>query len=135
MKDKNTRIYLISLVIFTLIVGSLPYITLQTHFYFHDNHIGANINLYLLSSFIRIIALICIIIYNSIHTIKLFKRDNRFSYYTFVIFISFVPIWYIIALIYTKWFKLSMTWLQYKQTYKKTYKIIEFLYVFCYNEV
>jgi len=102
MMDKNIRSYIVTVTIFTLIAGSLPYITLQLHFYLHDNHIGADINLYWLSIFILFLSLCYIIIYNYIHIIRLFNKDNKYSYYSLLIFLSYLPIWYIIALMYTR---------------------------------
>ena len=70
MMDKNIRSYIVTVTIFTLIAGSLPYITLQLHFYLHDNHIGADINLYWLSIFILFLSLCYIIIYNCFRNYK-----------------------------------------------------------------
>lgn len=99
--DKNMRSYIISLTIFTIIVGSLPYITLQLHFYIHDNDILEDVNLYHLSSSLLFLSLCFIIIYNYIHVLRLFKKDNKYSLYSLLIFLSFIPIWYIISLSYS----------------------------------
>lgn len=72
MMKKNIRNYIFALTGFTLLIGLLPFLTLQSHFYIHDNDIGIEINLHLISSLILFLLICFIIIYNYIHVLRLF---------------------------------------------------------------
>ena len=99
--SKYVRNYLFTMSGFTLIAGFLPYIALEVRLYMYSIAHDFYYLIMSLSALIMVLLVVFIIIYNSVYVFKLFSRKEKETYHTFIVLVIFIPIWYIIALIYT----------------------------------
>ena len=99
--SKNTLKYCFALGIFTLIAGLLPYSAKQFASFIYHNDIDIDFRIIRVVSIIILFnSIMLIIVYNSVHVVKLFFLEMKETYHTLLVLGLFVLTWYIIYLIY-----------------------------------